>query len=318
VISTSGSFDRRGQPLRRAARSPPAPGRNTSADPGCLGERLKRHHPRHLRLRAAAAGSRPAIEASSTGNAPPEALDQLAHRRSARETRAPSSVADITTIRRSSRRAPLRIERQRQPEVRIECCVRGTRRKSPPQRRSVRGIVEQHPGEHALGHHLDPRPATTPWRTEAAPGRPNRAANLVAQRLRHSPSPTARAAMPPRLQHRRSCPSPRPRLARSAAPAARASSCPPPAAPPARRKRTSRERTRQVGKDGIDGEGRKGHARRLRFLHPVRKRDRPEWHATRVRALPLRCTAQGPPDVPERDGGVPCRDVDASRHQTRP
>ncbi len=162
-----------------------------------------------------------------------------------------------------------------------------------------RGIVEDHAREDALGHHLHPG-ARGHFRPEADP-EAHPAAHLLAQRLRHAVGDGA-GGDAPRLQHE-DLARPGPGLLHQDQRHPRR------LAGPRRRHdhgaRAGREGARQGGKDGIDGQDREGHARRLRFLHPVRKRDSPDWHETRVRALPLRCTGQGPPDVPERDGGGP-------------
>ena len=71
-------------------------------------------------------------------------------------TRAPSSVADMTKSRRSSRRPSLRIERERKAEIGVERALVELveqHRRHPLER----GIVEDHAGEHALGDDLDAR-----------------------------------------------------------------------------------------------------------------------------------------------------------------
>jgi hypothetical protein len=91
----------------------------------------------------------------------------------------------------------LRIERERKAEIGIERAL--VEFVEQHGRDAVeRGIVEDHAGEDALGHHLDPRPAAD-LRAEAH-AKAHRLAHRLAKGLRHALGCGARG-QPPGLQH---------------------------------------------------------------------------------------------------------------------
>ena len=120
--------------------------------------------------------------ASATGKARPSLSISGASPSSAR-TRAPSSVADMTSSRKSSRKRLLRIEREREAEVGVE---RALVELVEQHRRDAleRGIVEDHAREHALGDDLD----AGALRDEALQphAQADRLADLLAQGRRHA------------------------------------------------------------------------------------------------------------------------------------
>ena len=192
TMSMAGIVDPLGEQSLRAADFGRA--RQKRQHRACIGAQRCRDRVRHLplerRIRLAAEIARLDREGAAF------ALD---HRRIAEQfaTRAPSSVADITRMRKSSRRPCLRVARQREPEIGIERALM----KFVEQHRGDAvqfGIVEDLPRENAFGDDLDARRARD-LRAEThaiADG----LADVLAQRLRHAFGAGARRD-PARLQH---------------------------------------------------------------------------------------------------------------------
>ena len=173
--------------FRRHPAGTPAPSRDRRAAPS------RSHPPSAARAAHRPCGrdsaSRPerrGLRWQSTGASP-----------SSLPTRAPSSVADITRMRRSSRKPGLRVARQRQAQIGIErTLVKFVEQHGGDAGQF--GIVENLPRENALGDDLDPRRARDLGAEADAIA--DGLAGALAERLRHPLGAGARRD-PARLQH---------------------------------------------------------------------------------------------------------------------
>ena len=121
-----------------------------------------------------------------------------AHRRASRATRAPSSVADMTSSRRSSRSPPCASSARARPQIGVERALVELVEQHGGDAGEL-GIVEDHAGEHALGDDLDARASGPPSSRGARAGRRSRRRARRASRAMRSAA--ARAASRRGSQH---------------------------------------------------------------------------------------------------------------------
>ena len=177
-----------------ARRISPAPGRNASTEP-CSARSARAAASATCRSIGAAAIAAEIARLDRKGAA--FALDRPGASPSSRATRAPSMVADITRIFRSSRRPRCTSRASAKPEIGVE---RALVEFVEEERRDAveRGIVEHHAREHAFGDELDAGLARH-FRGEAhavADG----FADRLAKRCRHTRGRGA-GGEPARLEH---------------------------------------------------------------------------------------------------------------------
>ena len=221
------------------------PGRKTSAPPSVSARARERQLGDRL-LEARALPRRRdhgrSSQRVSTGQARPSAVRIGASSISA-ATGAASSVADITRRRRSGRSAAAALEREREAEVGLQRALVELVEDHAADAGEV-GVGLEHPGQDALGHHLDAAARHRLAADAVADAAPDRLAEAFGQPLGGGAGGDAA-----RLEHQDAAG----RCRRRAGRAARAWSCRRRAAPAARRGRRPRSACPSAGRTGSIG-----------------------------------------------------------------